>query len=187
MILAILLVFALAVPLDLSQGRRRRRSEQRRVQRIAACLALAGAALALTGSCAMTWWETRNSRVFPPEESVGRLGGEPVVTLIVAAIVVAGLLRLAVVVRKLPWGAASAQVVTWILFLVGIFVGNPQIGGTDVHGDLEPGYFVGLVAAGLVTVAGVVDWPLRPHRGPADGNATPASFLTRRPAGPRPG
>jgi len=167
LILLVLLLGLGAMPaLEISQLRRRRRLQQRRGQRIGACVALTGAALALITSCAMTWWETSNDRVDPPERSVGQFGGDPWVTFTIAAIFVAGLLRLQMVLRRVLWGATTAQVVTWILFIVGIFVANPQIGGTDVRGDLEIGYFVGLAAAGLVALAGVVDWPLWSQRSP---------------------
>ena len=145
---------------------------------MAACVALAGATLALMASCAMRWWETSNNRVDPPEESVGRLG-QPLVTLTIVAVALTALLRLGVVLRKVPWGAATAQTLTWILFLLGVFVANPQIGGTDMRGQLRAGYFVGLAAAGLVSLAGVIDWPWPARPRPVDGNAVPGPAIDR--------
>lgn len=130
--------------------------------------------MTVIASCALPWWETSNTRVFPPERSTGRLG-EPLVTLIIIGIVVAGLLRLGIVQQKLSWGAGSVQTVTWVLFLVALFVkSNPQIVlGTDTRGESGPGYFVGLAAAGLVSISGFLDWPLRARTGAADAGPVP--------------
>lgn len=177
------LVVAVTAPLDMLQGRRRARSAQRRGQRPAACLVLAFAAMALLGSCAMLWWEASDSAPETPGRTDSRLG-DPLVTLIIVGVAVVGLVRLAIVLRNLRWGAATIHAAVWPLFIVGIAVANPQLFTDDAAGDLQPGYYVGIVASGLVTLAGLIDWPMPARAGPTDRCAGPGGYVGEWPPPP---
>lgn len=174
MIVLLVFVAPLLVPMaavDYSRGEARAATGTRPALRKASLAVSAGASIAMVVAVALPWWETTNSETGDTVRSYGQVGSSGLVTMTVLSFAVATWLRVSVTLRRVAWGAATIQLATWAMLAVGILVANPQLFGSEMWGELDVGWYVGVGATAFGALAGLLDQPgprtLPPQPGPA--------------------